>query len=160
MTEDKNGLPTLHTAKPVAFRKKGDVVEVEELSDDKLSFRITNPDWKGEQDWWQGWGAIWNGEATLMLNNWEADRNWNWRCSEYRYSPRRAAKDPEYVGSYALDCLAMALHCVWSTRSYEACVLKSANLCGDADTVSAVAGQIAGALYGVEAIPAAWLAHF
>jgi hypothetical protein len=55
-TEDKNGIPTLHTAKPVAFRKKGDVVEVEELSDDQLNFRITNPDWKGEQDWWQGWG--------------------------------------------------------------------------------------------------------
>ena len=132
ITEDKNGLPAIHIAKPVAFRKKGDVVEVEELSDDKLNFRITNPDWKGEQDWWQGWGTIWNGEATLIKDNWEADRNWNWRCSEYRYSPRRAAKDPEYVGSYALDCLAMALHCVWSTRSYEACVLKSANSCGDA----------------------------
>merc|ERR1719323_2373438 len=51
----------------------------------------------------------------------------------------------------------MALHCVYSTRSFEEAVLKTANLRGDSDSVCAVAGQIAGALYGASAIPAEWL---
>ena len=33
----------------------------------------------------------------------------------------------------------------------------AANLAGDADTVAAVTGQIAGALYGASAVPARWL---
>ena len=55
-----------------------------------------------------------------------------------------------------MDCFAMALHCVWTTSSYEAAVLKAANKRGDADTVAAVAGQIAGAIYGASAIPSKW----
>jgi len=47
----------------------------------------------------------------------------------------------------------MALHCLWTTDSFEAAVLKAANLRGDADTVAAVTGQLAGALYGVISIP-------
>merc|ERR1712190_98957 len=35
-------------------------------------------------------------------------------------------------------------------------VLRAANLCGDADTVAAVTGQIAGAIYGASTIPARW----
>jgi ADP-ribosyl-[dinitrogen reductase] hydrolase len=37
-------------------------------------------------------------------------------------------------------------------------VLLAANLAGDADTVAAITGQLAGALYGRDAIPSAWLA--
>jgi ADP-ribosyl-[dinitrogen reductase] hydrolase len=37
-------------------------------------------------------------------------------------------------------------------------VLAAANLGDDADTTAAIAGQLAGASYGVEAIPAAWRA--
>eukprot|EP00808_Paulinella_micropora_P026575 g25638.t1 len=43
------------------------------------------------------------------------------------------------------------------TATYRDAVLKSANLGGDADTVSAITGQIAGAIYGVGAIPKAWV---
>ena len=46
----------------------------------------------------------------------------------------------------------MALHCVWTTSSFSAAVLKAANMCGDADTVAAVVGQVAGAIYGASAI--------
>jgi ADP-ribosyl-[dinitrogen reductase] hydrolase len=35
-------------------------------------------------------------------------------------------------------------------------VLAAANLGDDADTTAAITGQIAGAFYGVEGIPAAW----
>jgi ADP-ribosyl-[dinitrogen reductase] hydrolase len=36
-------------------------------------------------------------------------------------------------------------------------MLKSANLCGDADSVTSVTGQIAGAIYGATSIPKDWI---
>ena len=44
-----------------------------------------------------------------------------------------------------------------SSNRYADCLL-TVNLGDDADTTGAVYGQIAGAYYGVEGIPAAWLA--
>lgn len=85
------------------------------------------------------------------------DRNWNWRSRDFRYSPTRASEQPGYVGSYAMDALSMALHCVWSTSSFAAALLKCANLRGDSDTTTAIAGQIAGAIYGASAIPGDWV---
>jgi len=85
------------------------------------------------------------------------DRDWCWKEESYRYSPSRSAEDPGYVGSYVMDALAMALHCVWTTRSFEDAVLKAVNFRGDADTVGAVTGQIAGALYGASSIPEKWV---
>ena len=38
-------------------------------------------------------------------------------------------------------------------------MLAAANLGDDADTTAAIAGQLAGALYGVTALPAEWLAR-
>jgi len=86
-----------------------------------------------------------------------ADRNWNWKSEDFHYSESRATDQPGYVGSYAMDCLSMALHCVWTTETFSEAVLKCANIRGDADTVSAVTGQIAGALYGISQIPTPWL---
>ena len=86
-----------------------------------------------------------------------ADRNWNWRDPEYRYSPLRARSQPGYVGSYCMDALAMALHCVWSTDSFPAALLKIVNMRGDSDSTGSVCGQIAGAIYGVGAIPQCWI---
>ncbi len=92
-----------------------------------------------------------------QAENGDPDRNWNWKHSHYRYSPTRSAQNPGYVGSYAMDALAMALHCFYTTRDFASCVLKAANLGGDADTVAAIAGQLAGAYYGASAIPLAWI---
>jgi ADP-ribosyl-[dinitrogen reductase] hydrolase len=58
----------------------------------------------------------------------------------------------------ALDTLEAALWCVAGTTGFEAAVTRAVNLGGDADTIGAVAGQLAGALYGVSAIPPRWLA--
>ena len=85
------------------------------------------------------------------------DRNWNWKSDDFRFSPTRAREHPDYIGSYAMDALSMALHCVWSTSSFKEAVLKCANLCGDSDTTAAITGQIAGAIYGVKAIPVEWI---
>jgi ADP-ribosyl-[dinitrogen reductase] hydrolase len=87
----------------------------------------------------------------------DMDRNWNWKDPNYRYSPTRSSKQPEYIGSYSMDGLAMALHCFYTTNDYSSCVLKAVNLCGDADTVGAIAGQLAGAYYGVSNIPQKWI---
>lgn len=55
-----------------------------------------------------------------------------------------ARNQPGYIGSYAMDGLAMALHCVWTTTNFKDALLKCANLRGDSDSVCAVVGQIAG----------------
>ena len=49
-----------------------------------------------------------------------------------------------------MDALAMALHTVWKTSSFKQVALLNANLGGDCDTVGAIAGQIAGAMYGID----------
>jgi ADP-ribosylglycohydrolase len=85
------------------------------------------------------------------------DRDWRWRRPDHAYSPARSQARPGYVGSYCMDALAMALHCVASTRSFEEAVLKAVNRGGDSDSVGAVTGQIAGAAYGYRSIPAPWL---
>jgi ADP-ribosylglycohydrolase len=87
----------------------------------------------------------------------DPNRDWDWRRDDFRFSPARAEAQPGYVGSYAMDALAMALHCVWSTRSARDALLLAVNHCGDADSVGAVTGQLCGALYGARALPRAWL---
>ncbi len=56
-----------------------------------------------------------------------------------------------------MDGLSMALHCVWTTTSFSDAINKAASLGGDADTVSAITGQIAGAIYGIDNIPFEWI---
>jgi ADP-ribosyl-[dinitrogen reductase] hydrolase len=46
---------------------------------------------------------------------------------------------------------------VASTSSFEDAVVQAVNLGEDADTVGAVTGQLAGALYGESSIPNRWL---
>lgn len=65
-------------------------------------------------------------------------------------------QDDETANSEATVCLAQALWAVRSTTSFEAAVTAAVNLGGDADTVAAVTGAIAGARYGIQEIPARW----
>lgn len=60
---------------------------------------------------------------------------------------------------YVVHTLEAALWAVCSTRSFDEAVLLAVNLAGDADTVGAVTGQIAGAVYGQSAIPEEWLSQ-
>lgn len=57
---------------------------------------------------------------------------------------------------YVLDALEASLWCVGRTTSFASAVLMAANLRDDADTTAAITGQLAGALYGNEAIPNHW----
>ena len=57
---------------------------------------------------------------------------------------------------YVVESLRAALWCFASTDSFEEAVLAAANLGDDADTTAAICGQLAGAYYGVQAIPEGW----
>lgn len=58
---------------------------------------------------------------------------------------------------YCVASLEAALWCFHHTDSFEAAILEAANLGDDADTTAAIVGQLAGAYYGVQAIPVSWL---
>ena len=57
---------------------------------------------------------------------------------------------------YVVHTLEAAVWAFAGTASFEEAVLRAVNLGDDADTVGAVAGQIAGAVYGVKGVPERW----
>jgi ADP-ribosyl-[dinitrogen reductase] hydrolase len=58
---------------------------------------------------------------------------------------------------YVVQSLEAALWCFYHTDTFEAAILKAANLGDDADTTAAVCGQVAGAYYGESGTPTKWL---
>lgn len=62
-----------------------------------------------------------------------------------------------HAGGYVVPTLEAALWAIDRATSFEEAVLAAVNLGDDSDTVGAVTGQLAGARYGVEAIPPRWL---
>ncbi|KAL9648240.1 hypothetical protein ABK040_009244 [Willaertia magna] len=85
------------------------------------------------------------------------DRDWNWKDPNYKFCASRAMSQPGYIGSYAMDAVAMALHCIYTTDNFVDACLKCANMRGDSDSVCAVTASVAGAIYGVTSIPKSWL---
>ena len=69
---------------------------------------------------------------------------------------RRKQRDGVRASGYVAHTLEAALWCVGRTGDYSSAVLLAANLGEDADTTAAVAGQLAGALYGASQIPSEW----
>ena len=68
----------------------------------------------------------------------------------------RARKDIHSSG-YVVHTLEAAMWSVARTANFRNAVLLAANLADDADTVAAVTGQLAGAIYGRSGIPSDWL---
>ncbi|KAL4919077.1 ADP-ribosylation/Crystallin J1 [Aspergillus aurantiobrunneus] len=58
---------------------------------------------------------------------------------------------------YVISTLEAALWSFFSTSTFESGALRAVNLGWDADTVGAVYGGLAGAFYGLEAIPSNWV---
>ena len=84
-------------------------------------------------------------------------------CAEMEYYSRIfksdfASLDRNEIKSsgYVVDTLEAALWCLLTTTDYKSCVLKAVNLGEDTDTVAAVAGGLAGILYGYDNIPQEW----
>lgn len=70
-------------------------------------------------------------------------------------------KTAEQIASsgYVVHSIEAALWCVHGTNSFEEAILTAIRLGDDTDTTAAIAGQLAGALYGVSAIPERWLSR-
>lgn len=74
-----------------------------------------------------------------------------------RGSWRGKHRDQVQSSGYVAHSLEASLWCIGRTADFASAVLLAANLGGDADTTAAITGQLAGAIYGASAIPAAWL---
>ena len=85
------------------------------------------------------------------------DRDWNWKKDKFRYNEERATRDPGYIGSYAMDNMAMSLHIIYHTNSFKEAIIRAVNIRGDSDSVASVVGQIAGAYYPIEDMPSQWI---
>jgi ADP-ribosyl-[dinitrogen reductase] hydrolase len=70
----------------------------------------------------------------------------------FRFAPYHGLSTP-----YVVDTLQTVLHFLFTTSSFEECVVATVNQGGDADTTGAIVGAIAGAYYGLDAIPREWL---
>ncbi len=74
------------------------------------------------------------------------------RYAEFRFDI--AVVDPS---AYVVDTVRTVLHGFFATDSFRSCLIAVVNQGGDADTTGALAGMLAGAAYGVAAIPTDWL---
>jgi len=59
---------------------------------------------------------------------------------------------------YVVDSLKCAIYALWEGDDFKGAVTKAANMGGDADTIAAICGGLAGAIYGYKAIPEDWIA--
>ena len=60
---------------------------------------------------------------------------------------------------YVVDTLEASIWCLLNSSNYAECVLKAVNLGHDTDTLGAIAGSLAGAMYGLKMIPVGWIAE-
>ena len=69
------------------------------------------------------------------------------------------SRDDIQSSGYVIHTLEAALWSVEFSAGFKEAILLAANLGGDADTVAAVTGQLAGSLWGAEEIPMPWKAR-
>jgi ADP-ribosyl-[dinitrogen reductase] hydrolase len=72
----------------------------------------------------------------------------------------RAFRFEPYQGQssgYIVDTMQTVLHFYFGTNSFADCVIQTVNQGGDTDTTGALVAMLAGATYGMAAIPATWL---
>ena len=70
---------------------------------------------------------------------------------------RGKTRDQISSSGYVVHSLEAALWCVACTNDFKSAVVLAANLGDDADTVAAITGQLAGALWGASSMPEEWL---
>lgn len=62
----------------------------------------------------------------------------------------------ENPSGYVIDTMQAVLQGFFDTDTFEECLVDVVNRGGDADTTGAIAGMLAGAYYGVDALPPRW----
>jgi ADP-ribosyl-[dinitrogen reductase] hydrolase len=132
----------------------------------------------------QGNGSIMRFAPSYIWNYGNSDRNILYQISDLTHNSRKVREtidlmthicDSHLLGmrtkekslyntreevnnsGWAVSTLQAALWAFETTETFEDGMLASVNLGGDADSIGAVYGQIAGAYYGFEAIPKRWL---
>jgi ADP-ribosyl-[dinitrogen reductase] hydrolase len=71
---------------------------------------------------------------------------------DFQYQPY-----PGRASAYIVYTMQTVLHFFETTDNFEDCVVQTVNMGSDADTTGAIVGMLAGAKYGLEAIPQRWL---
>ncbi len=69
----------------------------------------------------------------------------------------KLALDDISSSGYVVDTLEASLWCVLTEDTYENTIIKAINLGYDTDTIAAIAGSMAGIIYGLDNIPKRWL---
>jgi ADP-ribosyl-[dinitrogen reductase] hydrolase len=69
----------------------------------------------------------------------------------------RAIKQSANPSGYVVDTLQAVFQSFFDTDDFRDCLIDVVNRGGDADTTGAIAGMLAGALYGMKDIPLPWL---
>lgn len=70
---------------------------------------------------------------------------------------RKADAETLNPTGYVVDSLECALYSLWDSGGFNDAIIKAANMGGDADTIAAICGSLAGALYGFATIPQEWI---
>ncbi|MCP9626549.1 ADP-ribosyl-[dinitrogen reductase] hydrolase [Rhodopseudomonas palustris] len=70
----------------------------------------------------------------------------------FRFEPYRGQSS-----AYVVDTMQTVLHHYFSSATFAECVIATVNQGGDADTTGALAAMLAGATYGLAALPKRWL---
>jgi ADP-ribosyl-[dinitrogen reductase] hydrolase len=76
------------------------------------------------------------------------------RHPELKFRSIRQSQNPS---GYVVDTLQAVFQSFFDTDDFRDCLIDVVNRGGDADTTGAIAGMLAGALFGLEAIPDTWL---
>ncbi|NJN47042.1 MAG: ADP-ribosyl-[dinitrogen reductase] hydrolase [Candidatus Competibacteraceae bacterium] len=87
--------------------------------------------------------ALLNGPVRMLLS----------AFPEFGFRRRRR----ENPSAYIVETLQAVLQALFDTDNFRDCLVDVVNRGGDADTTGAIAGMIAGALYGEAAIPQTWV---
>ena len=73
---------------------------------------------------------------------------------EFGFRRKRPNQNPS---GFIVHTLRVVFEAFFDTDNFEDCLVETVNRGGDADTTGAIAGMIAGACYGLDAIPVRWL---
>ncbi len=73
---------------------------------------------------------------------------------EFKFRAVRQSSNPS---GYVVDTMQAVFQSFFDTDDFRGCLIDVVNRGGDADTTGAIAGMLAGALYGLEQIPDLWL---
>lgn len=136
--------------------------EVQQWIDDRVSEFMSDPKTlerrQGDHAWMKLMRLI---DPEIVEPERSKELCWNWRKKQLKIwqSIRNRGPNyngypviPTYFGAFSMDGLAIALHCVYHTHSFDKCLEKVVNFLGDADSTGSIACQIAGAIHGYSTI--------